>query len=66
MVKVFCDICGMEIDKKEDEYKLECLKRDKNQEQFDYVYKGENVCEHCIFEINNFIANNLRKYRIGD
>ena len=64
MVKVFCDICGSEIHKDEKEYKLECLKLDKNTEQYDYVYKSENVCHNCIVDINNFIANHLRTYTI--
>lgn len=64
MVKVFCDICHNEIIKNENEYKLECLKLDRNKEQYDYAYKGENVCEKCINDINNFIANHLRTYTI--
>lgn len=64
MTKVFCDICGSEIHKNEKEYKLECLKLDKNKEQYDYVYKSENVCHNCIVDINNFIANHLRTYTL--
>lgn len=64
MVKVICDICGQEITKNENEYRLGCYKLDRNKDQYDYVYKGDNVCETCINDINNFIANHLRTYTI--
>ena len=64
MVKTYCDICGSEILKHEKEFRLECLELIKDSQQYDYDYKGENVCEDCIHDINNFIANHLRTYTI--
>ena len=64
MVKTFCDICGREIGKLENEFRLECAVLNDDSQQYDYVYKDENVCEDCINDINNFIANHLRTYTI--
>ena len=55
MVRVYCDICGSEINKQEKEFRLECLMFDKDKEQYKYFYKCENVCEECIDRINNHI-----------
>lgn len=64
MVKTFCDICGREIDKLENEFKLECAVLNDDSQQYDYVYKDENVCEDCIVSINNYISQ--LKLKDGD
>lgn len=61
MVKTYCDICSREINKLENEFRLECAVLNDDSQQYDYVYKDENVCEDCIHSINNFIITLISK-----